>query len=572
MGFNIAGGIRAAAGFMQGQDEAAARDRATEDRKYQAGQREYQVGQQARTVAEQQRADILRADLAGIKSETTTDLRDPNAPQVDDEGTPSAASLPVAKTENVPLDAQLRQAAAAYGKAGDFANAIKHHQEADKVGWDRSSKMFQEVQSAAAASPDMPALDLANRIAKIFSSDPFGGKVTKVDSDGKEGVVVQVVNRETGQAGSMPFANKQAILEWAHSYYSPATYQALQGQRQAALIKAQEKLAEKPVTTVPGGYVDNATRKFHPTMVGSDTGMTDSEGNPIYSNKGAGGAAGPGKGKAPKELIDEAGTLIKDSMKPGDDPSAYLLPQSYLDGIYRSAPGTPPRTAAMIAIDAARDPSKVSAQINARDGSVSLVYANPKFERGRAFNLAPGGASIEDMEKGLGGPAKMVPAVQQMLAQQSNKETSDAIIKAAADPAYNAAILEQIKSQARPETLQADLQAWNTRVALVAKYMRVKTDSPKVERSWLSAGGLGGYTPDPNSPAGKAQAVRAQGQAQAASKTAAQQAQQSKISAQFQADTKTMAPLELARKYDTLRGQLPTADAAQLRAIEQQIR
>jgi hypothetical protein len=60
--------------------------------------------------------------------------------------------------------------------------------------------------------------------------------------------------------------------------------------------------------------------------------------------------------------------------------------------------------------------------------------------------------------------------------------------------------------------------------------------------------------------------MRAEADKKEAERMAAQQA----LSKQFQADKTKLSPIDLARKYDATRGQLPTADAAELQRIESQ--
>jgi hypothetical protein len=67
----------------------------------------------------------------------------------------------------------------------------------------------------------------------------------------------------------------------------------------------------------------------------------------------------------------------------------------------------------------------------------------------------------------------------------------------------------------------------------------------------------------------RAAAERSQRDSQSAQATA-------KLDAQFQADAKLVAakqmtPIEFSRKYDRMRGRLPSASAAALQAIEKQI-
>jgi hypothetical protein len=80
------------------------------------------------------------------------------------------------------------------------------------------------------------------------------------------------------------------------------------------------------------------------------------------------------------------------------------------------------------------------------------------------------------------------------------------------------------------------------------------------------------YVPPADSRAGRALAARDAQTATAAETSRAQATAQTRLSSQFAADARTMSPLELIRKYDSLRAQLPTADKIQLQQAERNIR
>lgn len=80
------------------------------------------------------------------------------------------------------------------------------------------------------------------------------------------------------------------------------------------------------------------------------------------------------------------------------------------------------------------------------------------------------------------------------------------------------------------------------------------------------------YVPPAGSRAAKAQEAREQAAATQAETSRVQSTARAQLSAQFAADTKTLTPLELIRKYDAVRAQLPTADKVQLQQAERNIR
>lgn len=604
MGLNITGGIRAATGFMQGQDEATARNRAEEDRANLKEQRAYQSGQQARTVTEQGRADTLRSDLANIKDTTTTDLRDPSAPQVDDDGAPSAAALPAMKTTKLLPDQQLRQAAAAYAKAGDFANATKHQEQADKVGWDRSTKNFQELQ-ASSASTAATALDVANQAAKIFSSDPFSGKVTNVRDDGNGGVTIDATNRETGEVRTKSFANKAELLESLHSYYSPATYQTLQAQRQQALMKRNDKIAEeqaKPITTPAGGIttpgVGDPRARVDNTNGLVWNGSYNPDGSPTMVKPGAGK-----DGKVDKSLpVNQAREILAAAAEKSNDKlegDQRAKAETHLEQIYATVPNAPPAAAAEVARAVAKNPQLLRPVLNAQTGELDGVYRDKQIAGGKPFALAPNYMTAEEAEKAFPDDKTfMRKQVAELIEKQAVGLTKASVVngkpvRVAITPeeakavqalylkaAFDLAERKQLEEAARTAAGEPGVAALSRKLELIRKYTKAPggehpTGAPNRTSPFPKVGGIGSasqYQAPAGSPAARAQAVRDQARTAADAKTAQAGEAQAKLSKEFQSDVKTMPPLELARKYDALRRQLPTADAARLQIIERQIR
>jgi hypothetical protein len=80
------------------------------------------------------------------------------------------------------------------------------------------------------------------------------------------------------------------------------------------------------------------------------------------------------------------------------------------------------------------------------------------------------------------------------------------------------------------------------------------------------------YVPPADSRAGRALAARDAQIATAAETSRVQATAQAQLSSQFAADARTMSPVELIRKYDSVRAQLPTADKIQLQQAARNIR
>jgi hypothetical protein len=347
--------------------------------------------------------------------------------------------------------------------------------------------------------------------------------------------------------------------------------------KSAAAAKIREELY-KPYTLKPGEkreVVDPGTGKTVTLSEGNIPAgyevMTDPNGNTILRKiDGAGGrGTGTGAGKAPKEDIDTATTILKDALGKTDGTpegaQRYTRAVSYLDGIYASNAGISPRTAAGIAADASANPAAIKMQLGA-DGRVSKVYSNPDFEGGRQFNLAPNSASVAEMEKSVGADG-MKSAVTGMMSnmlavvpEEQRAATQQQLVQVAGNPQARQAYLAAAKEAGK------DVDTLSRQLDLISKYGM--PTPPKTNKGGPTINWNGGmnYTPDPNSPAGRAAAKRAELNSANDKKQQERLASQQALSKQYQADKKTMAPEDLVRKYND--ADLPTADLADLRRIK----
>lgn len=574
-----------ASSFQQGYEKS-------EDRETARKEQEFINSQRQRKVEEQKRADELRIKDAGVR--TTEEIDDPNWKPSQDpsrgvaevtlnpDGTetvkqPEVQAAPKVQRQRT-MDSVYRDYAENRKAQGDTEGYFKYHDMANKVSAQRSSNAFLQVQAdAAGKSP----LQLAQEIGKIFDSDPMNGGTKSIEPI-EGGVRMTLFNKDTGQTSTKDFtgpdANKK-LIDAFNPYFRPDSYAKLldkrietQDARTAELLKPYTlRPGERRQVMGPDGKVQ--TLGENPTdrvQIGEDA-----DGNPIYG-KPANGTRGAGtSGKAPKESIDAATDLLKDFMGKADGSPETAQRQaravSLLDGIYAGNPGVSPRTAAAIAADAAADPSRVSLKIDNRTGLIGKVYTNPDFDGGRQYNLAPNGAKVAEMEKAVGKQG-MVQAVNGMIdtiaggaPEENRAAVREQIVAVASNPAARAEFLAAAKEAGR------DVQALGRQLDLVKAYV----PAPKADKKdgvVPQPGGLRPQPTDPTSPAGRAQARQAGLRAEAAAKEQQRTQAQQALSKQFQADKKTLDPLALAQKYDTLRGQLPTADAAELQRIERNIR
>lgn len=576
---NFLGGLSSVAGSMQQGYEKA------EDREYQRKQREFELSQQKRKLEEQKRADDLRnADTAVQTTETNSvaakgTVYGNEAPVMrDDEGNLMPGAVETSPAQNVTRqrqwDAIYRDYAANRQKAGDTAGALDFTDKANKITAQRSANAYLQVQADAA---NKTPLQLAQEIGKIFDADPMNGGTKSIEPI-EGGVRMTLYNKDTGQTSTKDFvgadANKQ-ILNAFTPYFRPESYAKLLDKR----IETQEaRTAEllKPYTLRPGEKRQVMGPDGKVITIGEGNLpkgyelATDEAGNTVMRPVATGTKA---TGKAPKTAVEEAQDILKDALGGKGDGSPegaarYTRAMSYLDGVFAGNPNVSPRMAVAIASDAAADPTKISMQLDNRTGQVSKVYRNPDFEGGRQFNLGANAGTIQEMEKQVGksGMAEAVGGMVGELAANVPAEQQsvfrEQLIKAATDPTARKAALDAARANGQ------DVAAMTRQLDLIKTYA---APAPAPQRNVnTNVGGLKQTQADPSSPAGRAQARQAQLRAEADKKEAERMAAQQALSKQFQADKAKMSPIDLARKYDANRGQLPTADAAELQRIESQ--
>ena len=571
--------------------EDAKRER-TEERDYLRQQREYQAGQQKRTLDDQSREDKARQDFGSVA--TTEDIDDPSwtpapAPTnpvaqatIGDDGsetvTPGQAPQQAPKiTRQRNKDDIMADYAKIARNAGKLDLALKFDEQAAAESMKRGKALFSQW---SASTPDTGNLEEAiKQAAQIYNGDRLPGQVQgyKMNPDGS--AVVNIKNTSTGQTVPVTFKNVAELKQTMEGYYSPETLDAHRKSLREAAVKRQEELL-KPYSLRPGEKREVMGPDGKVITLGENNTdrvqiSEDAEGKPIYGKPATSRSAGTGSTKAPKESIDAATELLKDFLGKADGSPEGAQRQaravSLLDGIYSGNPGVSPRTAAAIAADASADPTRVSLQIDNRTGLIGKVYSNPDLDGGRQYNLAPNGAQVAEMEKAVGkqGMVQAVGGLINSIAESAPEENRAAVreqlVAVASNPAARADFLAAAKAAGR------DTGALTRQLDLIKAYgpgpVSEKGD-PKIK----PPGGLRQQAADPTSAAGRSQARQAELRAEAARRDQERMAAQQALSKQFQADKQTLDPLALAQKYDALRGQLPTTDAAELQQIERNIR
>lgn len=401
-----------ATSLMKGYEQA-------EDREAQLKQRQFEEGQRQRKLDEQRRADELRAADASVQ--TTEDVEVPGtktiygkeAPVVrDDDGNlmPGAVETPATTaTRKRSWDAIMRDYATNRRKSGDVAGAMEFETKADKIAFDRASKMFTELSSKA---DSMTLPQLAKSYAEVFHNDPFGGKVDAVDVNPDGSVTIKTSNKETGVNKTATYKSKAELTSSLMGYYQPETFAKIQQSKLDAAIKAQEE-ASKPRTLRPGerlmmpngkgGYTSVAENPTDRVQIGEDA-----DGNPIYGKPskylrgvGQGGGDGDGgdgsgsgkkgKGKSPADLATSA---IMDAVK--ESAESKSLNADQLIGVQatarelvasaeRSGRQLDPYVAGKIALTAVLKPESVKPAYNQATGEFesTVSYNGNTFSVGR---------------------------------------------------------------------------------------------------------------------------------------------------------------------------------------------
>lgn len=553
-------------------DMETRRQNEREDREFQSGQRQYQQGQQKRTVEQQAKDDTFQTESATI---------------------PQPGQQKVVATDAGPdqsLQTQstyARDLAGAYAKKGDPAKAR------ELFKWADENDAKAEGQRALSVLSGLPAnstpYDIASALAPGITNDksPIGVRNLVKGDDGS--VTLDLYNKTTGYSQPHTFKDTKSMQDALLAHYSPEMYNKILERRQAA----QEKLSENPIISVPGGFVDKATKKFTPTMVNGDIIGYGADNQPIYGKAaGASGSRGAGTGAGGKVAAptDAVMKILDDNLGKNDgSPEASQrnsVVRDYAANIVRTDPSIEPATAARIAIDAADKPNLVTPQINAVDGTIAKVYRNPEVAGGRQFALAKGYSTADELAATPEGKKMLQGQVEQMIAKQP-ESNRPALIAAAFDKSKRDALLQQVASayndtpeQSRERQMQLDII--NRKLDLISKYGPAPKPAAASAATGASAssvptriGGIFGgerYVPPKDSPAGRSAASRERAQQQAQAADAQRQQQTAEFSQQFNADAAKMEPLEFVRKYDSQRMQLSREDAMKLREIEKNIR
>jgi hypothetical protein len=164
--------------------------------------------------------------------------------------------------------------------------------------------------------------------------------------------------------------------------------------------------------------------------------------------------------------------------------------------------------------------------------------------------------------------------IQAALARSKGRETAAAVVSGlvqAQEAGKGAEAIADLRRRQMPEpAIQA--AAAQAGVPYIAPPAAATQPQAQPPRGLTSGAQPAPYVPPAGSRAAIAQEARAQATAtQAESARLAAQAQ-SRLAADYAADARTLSPVELVRKYDRVRGQLPREQALELQTIQRNIR
>lgn len=493
------------------------------------------------------------------------------------------------------------------GMMGGQAKAdeyLKRAKEAQKEG------VFETLMALESKNPDPAAAkklfnstgtfkmaDNQNFVADVGADGKPTGKwnVVETQPDGSQKVVLNdvknfAINRLAGAEGVVSranakdkLANEIALKTWEY----------------------ENDPTKRFKDTKPGGQIfDTKTGQY---VASNETGYvpaTDAAGNIIYDEDGEPRmvrAGTGGRGPAGSAKAGGPSATIKDSLKGNE---AGIGTATELAAAFRrNDPTMPAETADALGLRAASGANR-RAVFNPNTGMFDEYYDDkPTLDKdGKPAGFATGKSYLVQSHQYAKGGAINDKDAQSAVAQIQQavpKEKFDSYAQAKTDAGYKTfrdnlntsyaevankvkADVEAVRNDANltPQQKQAKvdqiisagtaaqqmMQADMRRMELVRQFYQPPAPKDNNAKPTQGSGFGMNYTPPADSPAGRAAARQAELRAANEKKAQDRLANQQALSKQFQADLKTMAPVDVARKYQD--ADLPTADLATLRSLK----
>lgn len=395
---NFLGGLTGAyTNIKTGYQEAQARDRAEEDRKFQLEQRDLESKKIKATKDEMERQEKLRTANAGVSLEETVEVPDDTAPstpvapvrngvaEVDGDANPvtvdPATGISPPATKKVTRQRRMEDVYRDFAKnsqsVGDTTGYLTMNAQAVQAAANRASSQFTRI---AAASAGKTTEQLAEELRQLYDTDILPGKVGKVTRGADGSVDIQFIDNETQQTFTQNFKDAGQLMTVAQSYFDPVNYAKQVDARRTHLMKLEEE-RNKVHSVAPRA-----------ALVRGDGSVLAS--NPMYSRDydadgsggsgGSGGAGGSGGGRASKKGLPtelEIGDGVLDDALKGKNsdinPSQHVQVKDTYRRLMTENPTMPGQMGARVALAITVDPTLVKPDIDPMTGRISNVYKDP---------------------------------------------------------------------------------------------------------------------------------------------------------------------------------------------------
>lgn len=298
-------------------------------------------------------------------------------------------------------------------------------------------------------------------------------------------------------------------------------------------------------------------------------------------SRGSSGSGSGGKVDDPAKVVADAWEFASTKGEVKLPPNQLAQGRRIAEDVFRNNSGLSPALSAEVAMELVQDPNKARLELNYNTGAVDLIYQNPRINQGRPISVSQSAGTLQEFEKSAGGTKQMQAAVTGLVdhmvravPEDKRGQAREQLVSIATNPELRKQYLQQARDMGK------DVQVLDRQLALIAQYGAPKPQAPAGQdgpsvldsvRQRLNVGGLRQPATDPNSAAGRYQARQEQARAQQSEADANRQEQQRLLSQQFARDAQSMDPLEFVRKYDPIRRQLTTEQAAELKRIEQRL-
>lgn len=203
-------------------------------------------------------------------------------------------------TVNRTEDEKAMDLAALYQKAGRPEEALKYIDYANRIAFQRSTRLMDQVEANAEGKS---LYNVAKEVGTVFHDDPFFGGIKNITPNADGSVSITAFNKQTGSESTKTYTDASQLLNSARAYYTPETYQAMRQAAAAAKYKVMEEQAKPVIVPMGGSVVQNGK-----IVTTNETGLvqaTDKNGEPMFDSAGKpvmvrGGSGGKAASSAEK--------------------------------------------------------------------------------------------------------------------------------------------------------------------------------------------------------------------------------------------------------------------------------